>query len=103
MSYSFHINRVGTLTQDQSVAASITGQCAEKDHNSNTPLIPGSNLYVFSWLCLVSVFDIALCWKATQAIAFAQAANKENSENPNENDDGDDEALDVDDEEDDDP
>eukprot|EP00544_Gedaniella_sp_CCMP2646_P006393 CAMPEP_0202485730 /NCGR_PEP_ID=MMETSP1361-20130828/4495_1 /ASSEMBLY_ACC=CAM_ASM_000849 /TAXON_ID=210615 /ORGANISM="Staurosira complex sp., Strain CCMP2646" /LENGTH=367 /DNA_ID=CAMNT_0049114701 /DNA_START=148 /DNA_END=1254 /DNA_ORIENTATION=+ len=36
--------------------------------------IPGSNLYFFSWFCLMASANITLRWKAAQALQFAQAA-----------------------------
>jgi hypothetical protein len=36
--------------------------------------IPGSNLYFFSWFCLLASANITLRWKAAQALQFAQAA-----------------------------
>jgi len=35
--------------------------------------IPGSNLYVFTWLSLASAFHVCFRWKAQQALMFAQA------------------------------
>ena len=34
---------------------------------------PGSNLYVFSWICLASTVNLVFEWKAEQAIRFANA------------------------------
>lgn len=36
--------------------------------------VPGSNLYFFSWFCLMASVSITLRWKAAQALQFAQAA-----------------------------
>ena len=88
--------RVGILTQDGSVAASITGQCAYNGENYENPVIPGSNLYVFTWLCLVSSVEIALGWKATQAMSFAQAAKGDATGRNGGNSVGDDEDDDED-------
>ena len=92
------LGRVGILTQDGSVAASITGQCAYNGENYENPVIPGSNLYVFTWLCLVSSVEIALGWKATQAMSFAQAAKGEATGRKGVNSIGDDEDNEDDDE-----
>ena len=86
------------MTQDGSVAASITGQCAYNGGNYDNPVIPGSNLYVFTWLCLVSSVEIALGWKAAQAMSFAQAAKGEVSGRQGKNRIGDDEDIEDDDE-----
>jgi hypothetical protein len=41
--------------------------------------IPGSNLYVATWVCLLSSLNLALRWKAQQALQFAQARNRKAS------------------------
>lgn len=116
---------VGVLTQDESVASSINGQCAMAGADNMEVFagtngteevagtddieqfiqkfaIPGSNLYVFSWLCLVSVIDVALQWKAAQAMSFAQSAQGTSSggqkkdkdkEGPDDEDDDDGEEI----------
>jgi hypothetical protein len=38
--------------------------------------IPGSNLYFSVWCCLGATLNIALRWKAQQALQFAQAQNE---------------------------
>jgi hypothetical protein len=38
--------------------------------------VPGSNLYVATWVCLGSSLNIAFRWKAAQALQFAQAQNQ---------------------------
>mmetsp|Transcript_27305 Transcript_27305/g.45478 ORF Transcript_27305/g.45478 Transcript_27305/m.45478 type:complete len:350 (-) Transcript_27305:84-1133(-) len=92
---------VAILTQDGGVAASINGVChvVVIDESTTLSIVPGSNIYVFSWFCLVSALDIALRWKAAQAMAFAHAsqATKASSgaqEDENENDDMDDDDYD---------
>lgn len=66
--------------------------------------IPGSNLYLASWICFFASFNITLRWKAAQAIQFAQAQHRKADEqaaaeddvaSERENDDGD--AVDDDD------
>lgn len=39
----------------------------------NNSIIPGSNLYVFVWICLLSSVNLVSRWKAQQALQFAQA------------------------------
>jgi hypothetical protein len=90
---------VGILTQDESVAASISGQCESAHDELTTTAIPGSNLYVFAWMCLASVLDIALCWKASQAMAFAQAGSGQVTDRQRTNTEGDGEDLEDDDDE----
>lgn len=34
--------------------------------------VPGSNLYVFTWVALLSAFNVCFRWKAQQALQFAQ-------------------------------
>jgi hypothetical protein len=36
-------------------------------------IIPGSNLYVAVWICLLASLNLAFRWKAQQALQFAQA------------------------------
>jgi len=36
--------------------------------------VPGSNLYFFAWLSLISSINLALRWKEAQAMQFAHAA-----------------------------
>jgi hypothetical protein len=38
--------------------------------------IPGSNLYVAVWICLLASLNLAFRWKAQQALQFAQAAQQ---------------------------
>ena len=59
--------------------------------------VPGSNLYVFTWMCLASVLDIAMCWKASQAMAFAQAGSGQVTDRQRTSTEGDGEDLDDDD------
>lgn len=35
--------------------------------------VPGSNMYIFVWLCLLASLNISFRWKAQQALSFAQA------------------------------
>jgi hypothetical protein len=94
---------VGVLTQDGGVAASIDGLCASSEEDFEGPIqVPGSNLYLFSWFCLISVLDISLRWKAAQAMAFAHASQgatttrgpeKEGDENDDVDDDDEDEEI----------
>jgi hypothetical protein len=91
---------IGVLTQDGGVAASINGLCAPSGEDfDGLILVQGSNLYVFSWFCLVSVLDISLRWKAAQAMAFAHASQgATNSSGPEKEGDENDDADDDDDE-----
>jgi hypothetical protein len=52
-------------------------QALARSLTSEVRVVPGSNLYVFSWLALTSSIHIAFRWKAQQAIQFAQAQHKE--------------------------
>ena len=88
---------VGILTQDGSVAASISGQCGNK---VSKEIIPGSNLYAFSWMSLCSVMDIVMCWKSMQAMAFAQTGSGQNSDRLKKNKEGMGEELNDDDDDD---
>ena len=90
------------MTQDESVAASISGQCLTVDHPSLDAAVPGSNLYVFTWMCLVSVLDIALRWKASQAMAFAHASSGQATNRQRTTSEGDGEDLNDDDDDEDD-
>jgi hypothetical protein len=38
--------------------------------------VPGSNLYLATWICLGASLNIAFRWKAAQALQFAQAQNQ---------------------------
>lgn len=71
--------------------------------------VPGSNMFFAVWACLVASLNIALRWKAQQAVQFAAQAqqkrkivneddvNSEDSEEDPEKDDGDlDDFVDVD-------
>jgi len=60
--------------------------------------VPGSNLYLAVWVCLFASFNVALRWKAAQAIQFAQAPHKKaaNSIREEEEDRGDSENDDDD-------
>ena len=42
--------------------------------------IPGSNLYLFVWGSLFASINIALQWKAAQALQFAQTAQRQETE-----------------------
>lgn len=93
---------VGILTQDSGIAASINGLCAASEGTDNPVIIPGSNLYLFSWFCLIGSLDVSLRWKAAQAMAFAHAsqtakpadgAEKEGNGNVDVDDDDDDEEM----------
>jgi hypothetical protein len=42
--------------------------------------IPGSNLYLASWICFFAAFNITLRWKAAQAMQFAQAQHRKADE-----------------------
>jgi hypothetical protein len=46
------------------------------DPSSLTQYIPGSNLYLAAWICLISSLNITFRWKAAQALQFAQAQNQ---------------------------
>uniref|UniRef100_A0A7S4N783 MARVEL domain-containing protein n=1 Tax=Odontella aurita TaxID=265563 RepID=A0A7S4N783_9STRA len=62
---------VAILTQSGGIGATITGKrCEESDD------IPGSNLYMSSWICLFSSCAIAVQWKSAQALQFAQAQER---------------------------
>ncbi|KAG7345309.1 hypothetical protein IV203_032840 [Nitzschia inconspicua] len=39
--------------------------------------VPGSNLYFACWFCLLSAFNVALRWKAAQAMNFARAREEQ--------------------------
>lgn len=58
---------VGVLTKDGGVAATIAGT----DCNDSAML--GSNLFLSSWIALLSSLSITIKWKAAQALRFAQA------------------------------
>lgn len=42
--------------------------------------VPGSNLYLFTWLCLASSIHLCFRWKAQQALQFAQASEQQAKE-----------------------
>lgn len=94
---------VAVLTQDNGIAATMAGSgchpdfdiysvdnCTvvvidQTDDGANVTYsqpcdvlfaqdIPGSNIYFFSWFCLLASVNITLRWKAAQALQFAQAA-----------------------------
>jgi hypothetical protein len=57
--------------------------------------IPGSNLYFFTWSCLLASLNIMLRWKAAQALQFA---NTQQDQTGKEQEiDGDDDADEQDD------
>lgn len=49
--------------------------------------VPGSNFYVFSWICLGSALNLCFRWKAQQALQFAQAAQQQKAAGKDEEDD----------------
>ena len=90
------------LTQDEGIAATVTGsQCSpdslglqvqnctiviyqlvdgedepvriEQECGDLPRQVPGSNLYMAVWICFFAAVNISLRWKAQQAIQFAQA------------------------------
>lgn len=62
---------VAILTENDGVGATISGtSCGDKDD------VPGSNLYISSWMCLFSSCSITVRWKAAQALQFAQAQER---------------------------
>lgn len=93
---------VATLTQENGIAATMAGSGCHPDFDvysvDNCTVvatdevdgvnvtqsetcdvlfaqdIPGSNLYFFTWFCLLASVNITLRWKAAQALQFAQAA-----------------------------
>lgn len=96
----FWIVGIGVLTQDEGIAASINGDCGtsfETETVNELQSVPGSNLYVFSWLCLVSVIDVSLRWKAARALSFAHASESKPSSAMDKDGDDDDEDDDGDD------
>jgi len=67
---------VGVVTKDGGVAATITGTgtgCIYLAITDATSCIPGSNLFLSSWIALLSSMAITIRWKRAQAIRFAQA------------------------------
>lgn len=92
---------MAVLTQDDGIAATIVGsnpgldyfprganctavvQVTESNGEVNTivnaecDFIPGSNLYLSSWTCLIASITIAARWKAASAIKFAHAQDNE--------------------------
>lgn len=95
--------RLAILTQDEGIAASISGTGTTKfsteignindcDISVSTTdsdgvvrtytvdgclIFPGSNLFLAAWSCLISSLIIAFRWKAAQALQFAQAQNQD--------------------------
>ena len=97
-----YIIGLAILTQDQGIAATISGsQCLRNldrvvtvhnctivyydvDSNGNyirsdmpcadiERQVPGSNLYLATWACFLASFNVTLRWKAAQALNLAQA------------------------------
>ena len=65
---------VGVVTKDGGVAATITGTgCIYPDNIDATSCIPGSNLFLSSWIALLSSMAVTIRWKRAQAMRFAQA------------------------------
>lgn len=54
----------------RSSATSVTIPCSAVVNQE----IPGSNLYLASWICLAAALNVTLRWKAAQALQFAHAA-----------------------------
>mmetsp|Transcript_38908 Transcript_38908/g.43403 ORF Transcript_38908/g.43403 Transcript_38908/m.43403 type:complete len:379 (-) Transcript_38908:69-1205(-) len=52
--------------QGQQIISNLTLPCQELPRDT-----PGSNLYYGVWICFLSSIDIALKWKAAQALQFA--------------------------------
>lgn len=66
--FIFWISGLAVLTSASSgIAASVGKQCSDSEE------IPGSNIYLSSWLCFLSCGNIALKWNSSYAMAFAQA------------------------------
>jgi hypothetical protein len=51
-------------------------------------IIPGSNLYVAVWICLLASLNLAFRWKAQQALQFAQAQQEQAFAFPHNKDEG---------------
>lgn len=45
--------------------------------------VPGSNLYVFVWMCFLSSLNIAFRWKAQQALHFAETQQEKQKRRKN--------------------
>mmetsp|Transcript_33090 Transcript_33090/g.98438 ORF Transcript_33090/g.98438 Transcript_33090/m.98438 type:complete len:330 (-) Transcript_33090:187-1176(-) len=66
---------VAILTGDSGVAPTITGRnCGDEND------VPGSNLYISSWMCLVTSCAITVRWKTAQALQFAQAQERKDQD-----------------------
>lgn len=67
-------NNLTSATSNETLI--ITYSCSEfipSDYIEKYETIPGSNMYIFVWLCLASSLNITFRWKAQQALSFAQA------------------------------
>jgi len=102
VSHSYSLCSVAVLTQENGIAATMAGSGCHPDFDiyaiDNCTVVvtdevdgqnvtesrgcdvlfaqdvPGSNLYFFTWFCLLASVNITLRWKAAQALQFAQAA-----------------------------
>lgn len=62
---------VALVTESEGIGATISGRNCGFEND-----IPGSNLYISTWLCLLSSCAIAVRWKTAQALQFAQAQER---------------------------
>jgi hypothetical protein len=88
------------ITQESGIGATIAGtkrlrlgsmddddDCVVLQHNetiscldwitSHTEHVPGSNLYLSSWISLLAAFHLVARWKAQQALQFADARQQQ--------------------------
>lgn len=85
---------MSTLAEAPSMAP-VTVETNAFDRPYINQLIPGSNLYFFTWSCLLASLNIMLRWKAAQALQFAHSQQDQTGKEQEKN--GDDDADEQDD------
>jgi hypothetical protein len=70
-------NATNETPQCDLMIGNVTYSCGELledfETKANIDRIPGSNLYLFLWICVLASFHLASRWKAQQALQFAHA------------------------------